>query len=256
MRAVGILAWKDLRLLVSNPLFCFIALACTCLWSFTYMRNLFEFAQRSMMSGMQMGAEGQLNLQTTVFLSHISYTNLIFIAVIPALTMRLISEEKKTRTYDLLLTAPISATQIAMGKFFAAFGVGALLVAISFLYPLFTFALADFNVAPLLTAYLGLLLVTACYAALGLFASSLTESVVLSVVLGWVFNLTLWFISQGADFSDNQVFASIMEQISFGQHFMAFIKGTVKTSSLIFFVSCVALFVFMTQRVVESSRWR
>lgn len=253
MRNILTLAGKDFKNLLFSPMFCFIAALCTVLWSFTYMRNLLLFAESS--RGM-FNPEGGLSLQMTVFLNHISQINLLFIFIVPALTMRLIAEEKKLRTYDLLLTAPITATEIALGKFLGALSVVVVLVALSFLYPLGTRALAEFSMWPLLTAYLGVLLVAATYTAIGVFASSLTESVVLSVVMGLIFNLILWFLSQGAENATGIIMTSFLEHLSIGDHFMSFIRGSVRLKSLVFLLSCTGLFVFLTQRVVESSRWR
>ena len=115
---------------------------------------------------------------------------------------------------------------------------------------------AEFPMAPLLSAYAGVVLVSAAYVAVGLFASSLTESVMLSVVLGLIFNILLWFISQGAGNNSNAVVAGVLEYMSLGQHFLNFILGAIKLKSLVYFISLISLFVFLTQRVVESSRWR
>lgn len=256
MRAILVIAWKDLKALLTAPTLYIIATFCTALWSYGFMRNIMQFAERSMMSGGAADAEGGLNMHMTVFLFHISQINLLFIFVIPALTMRLIAEEKKLRTYDLLLTSPLTSTQIVVGKFLAGFGAAAFLTTLSFIYPLATAAVANIQFGPLFTSYLGVLLVAAAYVAVGLFASSLTESVVLSVCMGLIFNLCLWFISQGADFSNSPAFMSVMEHISIGQHFMSFIKGSIKLASSVFLLSLVGLFVFLTQRVVEASRWR
>ena len=246
MRAIFVIAWKDLKALLTAPTLYIIATFCTALWSYGYMRNIMQFAERSMMSGLAPGAEGGLNLHMTVFLYHISQINLLFIFVIPALTMRLIAEEKKLRTYDLLLTSPLTSTQIVVGKFLAGFGAAAFLTTLSFLYPLATATFANVQFGPLLTSYLGVLLVAAVYVAVGLFASSLTESVVLSVCMGLIFNLSLWFISQGADFSNNPMFMSLMEHLSVGQHFMSFIKGSIKLSSVVFLSTVVAFFFFFS----------
>ena len=256
MRSIFVIAWKDLKALLTAPTLYIIATFCTALWSYGFMRNIMQFAERSMMSGMSPGAEGGLNMHMTVFLYHISQINLLFIFLIPALTMRLLAEEKKLRTYDLLLTSPLTSTQITVGKFLAGFGAAAFLTTLSFLYPLATATFAKVQFGPLFTSYLGVLLVAGAYVAVGLFASSLTESVVLSVCMGLVFNLCLWFISQGSDFSDSPIFMSVMEHLSIGQHFMNFIKGAIKLSSTVFLLSVVTLFVFLTQRVVEASRWR
>jgi ABC-2 type transport system permease protein len=255
MRAVWTLAEKDLRGLLTSPLFYIISGLCTFMWSFNYIRTLLFFAERSR-AFMQPGMDSGMNLQQNVFLPHISYINLLYVFFIPALTMRLLSEEKRQRTYDLLLTSPVTATEIALGKFVAGFGAVLVLTAISFLYPLGTRFFTDFPFGPLLSAYAGVLLVSAAYVAVGLFASSLTESVMLSVVMGLIFNIMLWFISQGSGGEGASWYSPVIEYMSIGQHFIAFIMGAIKLNALVFLLSVTGLFIFLTQRVVESSRWR
>jgi ABC-2 type transport system permease protein len=255
MRAIFTIAGKDLKGLLTAPLFYVIAALSSFLWSYSYMRNLLMFAERSR-AFMQPGMDSGMNLQQNVFLLHISQINLLYVFFVPALTMKLLAEEKRMRTYDLLLTSPVSATQIALGKFLAGFGAVAALTFISFLYPLATRLVAEYPMAPLLSAYLGVLLVSAAYVAVGLFASSLTESVMLSVIMGLIFNILLWFISQGSGQEATSWFSPVLEYISLGQHFLSFIMGAIKLNSLVFLLSVTGLFIFLTQRVVESSRWR
>ena len=256
MKRAGVIAAKDFRSLVTSPMFFLAAGFTSLLLSYSYLRTLKEFSESSLMAGLQMGQESGGNIHFTVFMGHISMTNLLFILITPAITMRLLAEERKMRTYDLLLTAPITATDIALGKFLAAFGAGLVLMTLSLLYPLATRSLAEFSVKQLLTAYIGLGLVTGTYIAVGVFASSLTESVLLAVVLGWILNLSLWFVAQGSSFFSGSGFVAVMEHLSIGQHFANFARGTINTGSLVFMLSCIAFFVFLTQRVIESSRWR
>lgn len=254
MQALFTLAGKDLRILLTSPMFFVISGLCSILWSYSFMRNLLQFAQRSQMM-MQPGMEAGMNMQREVFLAHISQVNLLFVFVVPALTMRLLAEEKRIRTYDLLLTSPVSATQIALGKFLAGWGAVSALTLVSFLYPLLTRTVAEFPMAPLFAAYLGVLLVSGAYVAVGLFASALTESIVLSVVMGLIFNILLWFIAQGAG-EQGGMLTAVLEYMGVGHHFLGFIMGSLKLNSLVYFASVIGLFVFLTQRVVESSRWR
>lgn len=256
MRKICTIASKDFWSLIVSPMFFLATGASALLMSYSYLRGLKEFSESSMMRAMNFGGESGGNIQFTVFMSHISITNLLFVLITPAFTMRLLAEERKLRTYDLLLTSPVTATDIAVGKFLAGFGAALVLVGISFLYPLATRAIAEFSLKQLGAAYLGLSLVIGTYVAVGVFASSLTESVVLAVVLGWIMNLCLWFISQGTTFFDDAKFVSLMEHMSLGQHFANFVRGTLHISSFVFLLSCIAFFVFLTQRVVESSRWR
>ncbi|MCB0341668.1 MAG: ABC transporter permease subunit [Pseudobdellovibrionaceae bacterium] len=256
MRAITTIAWKDFRLMVTSPMFFMIAGLCSVIWSYSYLRNLVMFAQRSSQMAGAHGMQGSMNIHFSLFVQHISYVNIIFIFAIPALTMRLIAEEKKLSTFNLLLTSPITATDIAVGKFLAGFGGAMALMAVALLYPLATTFISDFPVGPLVTSFTGLALMTGAYVAAGLFASSLTQSVVLSVVMGVIFNLIMWFLGQGSDMSDNATVMAVLEHLSIGQHFFSFLKGGFRVSSIVFFVSVIGLFVFLTQRVVEASRWR
>lgn len=254
MRATILIAWKDLKLILTSPLFFFVGALCSVIWTITYIGFLNQFGAQSAMSGMR-GMEAP-NIIRMVFTPHISVTNLIFIVTLPALTMRLIAEEKKSRSYDLLLTSPITATQISIGKFLAGLGATACLLLISFLYPVATGMIATFSWSTLGSLYLGLFLISALYTASGLFASSLTDSAMLAVFMGVVFNFLIWFIGPSAAGTDIKWLSSVMDYISIGQHMMNFVNGAIQTSSIVFFVSAITFFVFLTQRVVESSRWR
>lgn len=255
MNATLAIAKRDFKSIVTSPMFFVIASICSIIWSIRYLQDLGRFAAQLSMASMQ-GAPSGMNINFQVFLQHISYVHLIFLFAIPAVTMRLLSEEKKQRTYDLLLTSPITATNIALGKFLGGFFAVFVLISISFLYPAATAFLTDFSWPTLLAAYMGVILVSAFYVAVGVFASSLTESAMLAVVLGVLFNLTIWFLGVAQESVDSSMWNSVMSYISIGQQFFSFLKGTLRLSSAIFFLSAIAFFVFLTQRVIESARWR
>jgi ABC-2 type transport system permease protein len=254
MRGIRTIAWRDFKTLVTSPMYMLIACACTVTWSYIFIRAMLEFAQNSQMAKMQ-GQEG-MNIFYNLFFPHISVIHLILIFAVPVLTMRLISEEKKLRTFDLLLTAPITSADIAIGKFIAGFGAAAILAGISFLYPLMVSAVGEFNWLPLLAAYAGLFLVLGLYVSVGLFTSALTESAILAVILAMIFNISFWFIGQNADAAESSTVFSLLNHMSLSQNFAAFLKGTIKVGSTVFFISLIAFFVFLAERVVESSRWR
>ena len=256
MKRATIIAAKDFKSLLLSPMFFVAAGFSALLMSYSYLRSLKDFSESSMMSAMQYGAENGQNIQFTVFMGHISITNLLFIFLLPAITMRLFAEEKKMRTFDLLLTSPVTSMDIALGKFLAALMAMSVLVGISLLYPLLTRLIAEFSLKQLISSYIGLWLVGGCYVAIGVFASSLSESVLLAVIMGLIFNLSLWFVAQGASFFETPSLVALMEHLAVGQHFANFVRGTVNISSFVFLLSCIAFFVFLTQRVVESTRWR
>ena len=255
MGKVLLIARKEFGSIMRSPLFYLIAGICCIIWTMQYLSFLERFAQMGMRAAMQGGAQGQ-SLFNTVFVQHISVVNLVFIFALPAFTMWLVAEEKKMRTFDLLLTSPVSSTQIALGKFFAGMGIAFVLLLVSFLYPAGTAMIADFSWGTLLTLYLGVFLLSGVYVASGLFASSMTESVVLAVIMGVIFNFMIWFVGQSLSGSQTQWVANVADYLSVGPHLVNFLKGTLKVSSVVFFVSVIAFFVFLSQRVIESARWR
>jgi len=257
MRGIITIAWRDFRSLVLTPMFFVISGMCSLIWSYMYIRTLDVFSKMSMQMSFQSRGQGQgLSLHFEAFVKHISLVNFLLIMAIPALTMRLLAEEKKMRTYDLLMTSPVNATHIAIGKFLGGYMVATVLLLISMLYPISTAFLAELQWGPLLSSYFGIWLLVGAYVAVGVFASSLTESVMLAVVMALIFNIGLWFIGSGADIADSPTMTAFFEHLQIGQHFLGFIKGSIEITAVVFFMTIIILNCFLTQRVIESSRWR
>ena len=257
MRSVFVMAWRDFKSIVTSPTFFMIGFFCTLIWAFSYANILYQFDQllsQPPQLALQMGPR---NIHLNVFGSYLaSPVHLVMLLAVPALTMRLLSEEKKQRTYDLLLTAPVSATQIAIGKYLSGLAVSMVLIFISLLYPLMTSFFVDFPLGPLMTSFFGFSLLVGSYVAVGLFASSLTSSVMLSVILGVLLNVAILIFSSGAEGIDYPLVTDLLDHLSVGRQLQGFLLGNIKTRSVIFFVSFISLFVFLVQRVIESSRWR
>lgn len=256
MRGVWVIAAKDLRNMFLSPLFYGIAGLCTIAWTLVYFLGLQEFAQQSAMSAMQGGPEGGPNIHFVVFARHISLVNLMLIFSISAVSMRLFTEEKRNQTMTLLLTSPVTSTEITVGKLVAGILSAWALVAVSFLYPLSLRVFAQFEWGPLMASYIGLFLISAAYVAIGMFASSLTESTVLSVVMALIFNVLLWFVGALSDAQLDSPMSDIVAQLNVATHFVNFIKGSVSISAIAMFLSVIVLMTFLTQRVIESNRWR
>lgn len=240
-----------------SPLFYFLAFTMTILLSVLFSISLDKFSQTSANAMLQFGASPQLmNIHYAVFLPHLSIINLIMIFLIPALAMKLLSEEKKMRTFDLLLTSPISSSAIVAGKYFATLATVFGLIVISFVYPVVSRRVFEFSWAPTIVAALGIFLVSAVYASMSLFASSITENSLVSFVLAIVFNLSIWFVGALNESFDNPGAKAVLEHLSLNTHLAGMIEGTIRTNALVFFVSIIFLFCFLTERVVESARWR
>ena len=244
---------KDFKQIIFQPVFFLMAGLCCSIWSFQFPRYLFEFARKA---GPMPYSRGGYNIYETVFINHLSSTHLLLLFIVPVFTMRLIAEEKKLKTFDLLLTAPISSTKIVMAKFLSAYSAVLILATLSFLYPFSTAWFADFSFPLLISAYASVALLMGIYTAIGLFASSLTSSVMLAVFLGLIFSVALHFVGLGGQLSDHPLYSAIAEYLSVSAHLDGFFRGHISTSSILFFFIFAGFFLFMTQRIVESSRWR
>lgn len=254
MRAICTIAKRDFLSILKSPMFFILAAVCSMLWSFVYLRTLFQFAALTN-NPMAAQQQGMANIHFGVFMNHISLVHLIMVFAVPAFTMWLLSQEKKQRTYDLLLTSPVTATEIALGKFLGGWGIVLALISISTIYPIATGLVAEFSWPTLFSALLGVVVISGLYVSLGLFASSLTESPILSFLLGILFILMV-FMGTGSIPAEGEMATAIVNQISIVGQFTAFLKGQIKISAVVYFVSVMSFFVFLTQRVVESSRWR
>lgn len=257
MNAIVTIFRKEVRGFLLSPNFLIVCALAATLFSWIYPIQLQGF-RNQLMNPMfsQALPPQQMNIHYGVFLRHLSYVNLLLILIVPALTMRLFSEEKKMRTMDLLLTSPITSAQIVIGKYLAALAAIFVVMVLAFLYPAATALFAKFNWVTLIIAFLGIFLVSAVYAAMNLFCSSLTESALVAFVMAVIFNISIWFVGIGVEVVDNATMRAVFEHISLNTHLSGMVEGTIRTSSLIFFLSFIFLFGFLSERVIEASRWR
>ncbi len=156
----------------------------------------------------------------------------------------------------MLLTSPVSSLSIVLGKYFAALVTVLGLILVSFIYPAISRRVFEFSWAPTLVAALGIFLVAAVYTAMNLFASSLTDNGLIAFVLSIVFNLSIWFVGVLNESFDEPNLKVFLEHISLNNHLAGMIEGTIRTNAIVFFLSLIFLFCFLTERVIESSRWR
>ena len=257
MKMIWVIFKKEVSGFFKSPLFYLVAFLSTILLSITFSMGLQNFANMQANSMFQMGAAPQqLNIHYAVFLQHLSFLNLMFMFFIPALAMRLLAEEKKTRTFDLLLTSPVRSVDIVLGKFLALFTVALAITAIAFVYFILSRRMFDFQWGPTIAATVGILFVAAVYSAVSLFASSLTENTMIAFALGIIFNISLWILGGLSELFDGPVAKPVFDQISMNQHLQSMIEGAIRTNGLVFFLSLIFLFCFLTERVIESARWR
>ena len=179
----------------------------------------------------------------------------IIMLLIPILTMRLLSEDRKNKTDQALLTAPINLISLVMGKFLSALIVYALGVAITLVYAIIiaTFARPDWMV--ICGNIVGMLLLGAALIAIGMFISALTENQVIAAVGGFAAGFSLILVDSLSTLVTIDWLSSFISGLSFMVRYDEFTSGILDISNVLFFVSGCAVFIFFTVRVFEKRRW-
>jgi ABC-2 type transport system permease protein len=199
--------------------------------------------------------QSQISFLEEVVLRLYSNLNFILLFFIPPLTMRLISEEKKQATMDLLFASPITDTQIILGKFFSTWAFTIVLILPTLLFPIVLFWAGVPDQKVLLGCYLGLILNMACYVGLGLLASALTENQVVAALLGFMFIMFTWllaWISQGVD---NFMLSEILRWMSITGHFENLLKGVLSSADLVYYLSVIFMSLYVSKLTLSSRDW-
>lgn len=253
---------RELRSFFFSPLACvlyvFFIILCSVFFNL-YFNAYMKFSEQIMMQQMRMPGGGPKlpNFTEYVLLGITNVMTFILLFIIPILSMRLFSEEKKMGTIELLMTYPIKDIEVLSGKFFAALTVFAGMLALTLVYP-FTalYAASDQVYFPaVFAAYLGVFLVGTAFLSLGIFASSLTENQLISGVISFASLLVLWMIGFVNELQPG-IFGTICKEISVFAHFEQFSKGVVDTGHIAYYILFSVFFLFFTLRVLESNRWK
>lgn len=197
-----------------------------------------------------------LMLRSSSYVSSVYGTMFIWsMMVIPIITMRTFSEEMRNKTDQALLTAPVGVTGIVMGKFLAAFAVFAIATVGSLIPVVILSFFSSMGWALVFGNLVGSLFYGAAMIAIGVFISSLTQSQIVAAIGTFGISILLLVIDQLSSLVSSTAAQKLIEWISFNSRYTPFTKGVFDISSIVFFLSVVAVFVFLTARKLESRRW-
>ena len=185
---------------------------------------------------------GQASLQSFF---GIAYWTLFFFT--PALTMRLLAEEKKTGTLELLLTKAVTDREVVMGKFLAAFLLVITALAFTFPYVITLAYLGDIDAGEILCGYAGLALMSGAYISIGLYASSLTNNQIVAFLLSLTIGLFFHIIFEVLAGSFTGVTAQVFATLSLNNHFESMSRGVVDSRDVIYFLSLIFLGLFLSE---------
>jgi ABC-2 type transport system permease protein len=220
------------------------------LYLFDFLRQIERMGANPMM-GMQ-----AVNVNDMLIRQLVMQLGVIWLFLLPMVTMRTYSEEKKTGTIELLLTTPITDVEIVLGKFLGAVGLyGAMLLAtVPSIAALFAYGNPD--LLPVLTTYLGLLLFGASFIAFGLWISSMTQNQIVAGVATFMLLLLLLLVGWMRDFTTWEPLLEVISALAIYEHLVDFTKGVLDIQHVVYYLSLITFGLFLTTRSVDGERWR
>ncbi|HEV7731070.1 MAG TPA: ABC transporter permease subunit [Candidatus Binatia bacterium] len=197
----------------------------------------------------------RFNLNEMVISPLLANMAVLLIFIVPAITMRMFPEEKRSGTYELLLTAPVNVSEIVLGKFFGGLALVLLMIGLSGFFGFLLALYGNPEVGIMLTGYLGLALMAVTFLALGTLISSFTDNVVVAYV-GTLFTLLVLYTIGWLGETVQGTGGEIIRYVSITDHFGTMSRGIIDTKDLVYFATLLVVSLFLTHRSVESVRWR
>ena len=237
MRTIRAIALKEIQIYFSSPVAYIVALIFMALSGFFFVRDLGNPFPEASMSNFFQGA------------------TFLLIPLAPALTMRLLAEEHKLGTIELLLTSPVRDWEVILGKYVACMVFLLFLLALTSYYVILLLVFATPDPGPIYSGYIGLLLYGMAALSVGILTSTLTSNQIIAAVVGTGILVVLYATAFVSDVVTG-VWATIFSQLGFTVHFNDFDRGIIDSTHIVYFVTATALFLFLSIRALESRRWR
>jgi ABC-2 type transport system permease protein len=179
---------------------------------------------------------------------------LVFLFVVPAITMRLLAEEKKAGTIELLATKPLHDWEIVAGKFFAAWTLIGLALLPTLVYYIIIAFLGDIDNGPVIGGYIGLLLTAGVYVAVGMLASSLTENQIIAFIIGLLLMIALFLMDKMLIFVP-EFMTNIVEYLGIDYHYSSIARGVIDTRDVVYFVSVLGFSLYLSVVSLGRRKW-
>ena len=246
---------KEMRLYFTSPV-AYVVLTIFLVIAGYFFYNIFAFfTLASMQSAMNPAMARDMNVTDSVLRPLFSNISVILLLLMPLITMRLFAEERRSGTIELLLTYPVRDGAVLVGKYLAALALYALMLALTLLYPAIVVYFARLEWGPLMTGYVGLLLMGATFIAVGVFASSLTENQIVASITTFGILLIMWIIGWSAD-SVGGPWGKVLQHLSILERNDNFAKGVLDTKDIVYYVNFIALALLPPLRPLEARGWK
>ena len=252
MRNILAIAGKELRSYFASPIAYLVIGFFALLYGYFFAVMLQWFVRQGMN---MMGGPQALNVNQDMLRPVLQNVTVLLLFVLPAMTMRTYSEERRSGTIELLLTSPLTDFQIIMGKFLGALSLYSVMLAVTLLHIGVLFIYGSPEWKPIITSYLGLLLLGGSFLSVGLFVSTLTTNQIVAYISTFSVFLLLWVVSWIGSFTSGWV-TDVTQYLSIVEHFDDFSKGVIDTTHVIYYLSLITFGLFLTARSVDTERWR
>ena len=254
MNNILAIAHKEVKAYFDSPIAYIVIGFFALLFGYFYIALLSFFTSQSMQMA-AMGGEGSMNINQQLITPLFLNASVILLFVLPSITMRTYSEEKRSGTIELLLTSPITDLQIILGKFLGAMALYCAMLAVTVVHLAVLFIYGNPEWRPVVTGYLGLLLLGGCFISVGLFISSLTKNQIVAGMVTFAVFLFLWVINWIGSFAPPMI-GQLTTYLSIIDHYDDFGKGVIDTTHVIYYLSFITFGLFLTAKSVDSERWR
>jgi ABC-2 type transport system permease protein len=181
--------------------------------------------------------------------------SVLYLFIVPAISMRLLAEEQRTGTVELLLTNPVQEWEIVTGKFLSSILLVLVMLGLTLLFPLFLFVFGNPDRGPIITGYIGILLQAAAFLSVGLWASSLTQNQIVAAIVSFALLLILWLSDNLGQFLGGTI-GSIVSYTSVINHFQSFPQGVIQSNDVIYYLTLVLAGIVLSTLSLQSRRYR
>jgi len=254
MKNVWVICRKELRSYFASPIAYAVMALFALIFGLVFYSATREFVNVGFRSQM-MGGAPPMSVNEYIIRPLLGFAGTVSLFLIPLISMRLIAEEKRNGTIELLLTSPIQDLSIIVGKWLGAMLLNIFVLGMSLLNIAFLFAWGKPDWKPVLVAYLGLLLQGGCLLAIGALISAMTSNQIVAGGAAFFASLALYMLSWFTEY-DSTTASRVLNYISIVPHMENFSKGILDLKDSVFYVTFIFLALFLTARQMESLRWR
>ncbi len=246
---------KELRAYFTSPIFYIVGAVFLALTGYFFINSIINYSRM----GIQLSGSGKpfenFNPTTIVMKPLFNTMGTIFILLTPLITMRLMAEEKKAKTMELLMTSPVSITAIIISKYLAAWVIYSIVILSTLYMPFVINYYSSVVWSQIFTGYFGVLLLGAAMISVGLLCSSVTDKQIVAAILTIGILVIFWFIG-GVIGSVSEELSRLMRALSLFSHFDALTDGLLDLRDMIYMISFSSVSLFLTHRIIDMSRWK